>query len=76
MIKEHTQVTFRHRHRIQGRHLLSASMPSTLDNRKGSGNPYLRPTVTDPNTGLVSTPNNNDILPAVGTYKYTEIVFF
>ncbi|CAM2697728.1 unnamed protein product [Rotaria socialis] len=61
----------RHRHRVQGRHLLSTSMPSTLDNRKHGGNAHLRsPIFTDPSNGLINTPNsnnnNNDILPAVG----------
>ncbi|CAF4533890.1 unnamed protein product, partial [Rotaria magnacalcarata] len=47
----------RHRHRVQGRHLLSTSMPSTLDNRKHGGNAHLRsPIFTDPSNGLINSP--------------------
>ncbi|CAF1117464.1 unnamed protein product [Rotaria sordida] len=67
----------RHRHRIQGRHLLSTSISSTLDNRRlgggggGGGSGHLHSqTFTDTTNGLINTTNNtnnnNDILPAVG----------
>ena len=69
----------RHRHRLQGRHLLSTSISSTLDNRRLGGNGHLRsPAYGGTSSGSANTTNNNnddnnDILPAVGRYEDLEM---
>lgn len=62
----------RHRHRLQGRHLLSTSISSSLDDRRRGGNGHLHSsTFGDPSNSLINVTNgnNNDILPAVGMYS-------
>jgi hypothetical protein len=66
----------RHRHRLQGRHLLSTSIPSTLDDRRHGGNGHLHSsTFGDSTNSLINITNssNNDILPAVGMYEKVRI---
>ena len=54
---------------MQGRHLLSTSISSSLDDRRRGGNGHLHSsTFGDPTNSLINVTNgnNNDILPAVG----------
>lgn len=65
----------RHRHRLQGRHLLSTSISSSLDERRNGGNGHLHSsTFGDPTNSLINVTNgnNNDILPAVGMYPSNQ----
>lgn len=64
-------IFLRHRHRLQGRHLLSASITSAADERRLGGNRNLHrgPSGGDSGHALMNGNNgnnNNDILPAVG----------
>ncbi|CAF3795119.1 unnamed protein product, partial [Adineta steineri] len=58
----------RHRHRLQGRHLLSTSFPSSTNNRSISNNQLHSAKLGDSTDSLINITNNNnnDILPAVG----------
>lgn len=63
------ETLFRHRHRLQGRHLLSTSFTSTMENRKRDGGDHPnRSSFGDSTNSLVNLTNTNhsDILPAVG----------
>ncbi len=67
----------RHRHRLQGRHLLSTSISSTFDDRRRGGNGHSHSsTYGDATNSLinVTNTNNNDILPAVGMYEKISIL--
>jgi hypothetical protein len=67
----------RHRHRLQGRHLLSTSISSSLDDRRRGGNGHLQNSTFggDATNSLINITNgnNNDILPAVGMYEVFPI---
>jgi hypothetical protein len=61
----------KYRHRLSGRHLLSASVPSSLNDRRTASNSQLHdPTLSNSTNSLINSTNNNnnDILPAVGKY--------
>ncbi len=68
----------RHRHRLQGGHLLSTSISSTFDDRRRGGNGHSHSsTFGDATNSLINVTtntNNNDILPAVGMYKKISIL--
>ena len=64
----------RHRHRLRGRHLLSSSFPSLMNERRTDTNHHLSGSgvLYDSSAHLTDATNNNnnnnDILPAVGEW--------